>query len=430
MGFGLYRELPRELGPRVCQLPRQFGDTATFIKDTHHLLIEPRFISREQGLKVFDAESGAFLRETKLHQQWTQIPIAETARSHGVVIAQAQEQRLAGLDVLDLETGGWTRITNMMALNIALHPTKPWIVFRESARPVDKPRLLAVVDWTTGAELFVRARDADYVNIEAVLFLGDEDGLVVAIPRPTADASDKPSVVVELWRVGPPSRLEKVARVSQFGLRPQAAPNGRLAWFVLTQGAEVVTVYDLPTERVLFSLGPDQASKDFIGRELHSLVSKGYRAVNLSRNGRGVLAGYPPRVWDIASRSLLWRPQPQRQFGRVLDNEIFTVFETWDQTWTRGKLRDWSTTALRDIDAAALRFRCWTRDASVLECRSADGALGVSNTGLVHRLPFRVNYPLLILCQLILALPLILLWLLLRFRRRRASQRKLAESAP
>jgi hypothetical protein len=48
---------------------------------------------------------------------------------------------------------------------------------------------------------------------------------------------------------------------------------------------------------------------------------------------------------------------------------------------------------------------------------NADGTLGVANGGRVYRLPPSVNWPLIALCQAFLALPLVLLWVILRWRR-------------
>jgi hypothetical protein len=407
LGFGLCRELPRQVGPRVCQIPINAGDTAAFIKDTHHVAVETRLARQALGLKVFDAASGASLCDTSFEWQWPLLQPLSTVRPHGVVVMPSHDQRWTGLAILDVERGRSTPVTAMTAFDVRVHPSKPWVAFRESAPPVDNPRSLVVIDWTTGTVVLARPRGVEYVRVGAPIFLGDSDQLVVPVSHPV-EAGGEDKADLEVWRLGFPSRLEKVIRGQPIPQFVQASRTGRLAWSHQDTEGGRVSVYDLNAESMVFS----------------RLVWKGPRwsglkleESRLSSSGRTIMTEVSTNLWDMDSGAALWTMQGWQP--PVLHDDAFTEFEQWDKSWTRGTFLNWNTSAIRDLDTAALRFRCWNRDASILECCSRDGTLGVTRNGSVHRLPFRANHPLLAVCQTILGLPLVMLWAVLRWRRNR-----------
>jgi len=421
LGFGLYRELPRQIGARVSQIPLESGQSAAFIKDTHHVAMQPHPKYTKQGLKLFDAETGAYVRDVPFEQRWAWLPPLETAKSHGVVVSQVGARWRDGLQVLDLKTDRTMVVSKMSTLDPSIHPTKPWIAFRESAAPIDKPRPLVVVDWTTGSEVFVRPRDPEYTSLGGPIFMGD-DRLLVFITRhlePNPDAA----TALEIWRLGPPNRREKVLHLPLLGRsRIQTSPSGRILWSGSGLSSGAIQIFDVDRGRIVFS-------KELLGSLDPPHPHQTLNTPRLSTSGRALMVDGVAALWSIDSGRLIWIQKGWRP-PVLLDDDSFAELEEWDAPWTRGKLRNWSTAAVRDLDAAALRFRCWDRDASALECRSSDGALGLTRDGAIHRLPFRVNWLLLALCQTILALPLILLWTVLRWRRRRAAQRKLAVATP
>ena len=84
-------------------------------------------------------------------------------------------------------------------------------------------------------------------------------------------------------------------------------------------------------------------------------------------------------------------------------------------------MRNWNwalrTDALRDLNTGALISR-YRPDAPDRTFTNSTGTMLVVGS-YVRELPPRVNWPLLALCQAILALPLVLTWLALRWRRKR-----------
>jgi len=79
---------------------------------------------------------------------------------------------------------------------------------------------------------------------------------------------------------------------------------------------------------------------------------------------------------------------------------------------------DYQTIVMVERDTGKVMKRLWWTDFMKLEFESADGSLVAGNQGAIYRAP-PVNWPILALCQTILALPLVFLWAVLRWRRRR-----------
>ena len=79
---------------------------------------------------------------------------------------------------------------------------------------------------------------------------------------------------------------------------------------------------------------------------------------------------------------------------------------------------NWLTAVIREDPGGALVLRLWFVDAIMLNSWSPDGSMWVCQNGNIYAAP-TVNFPLLALSQAILALPLVLTWLALRWRRKR-----------
>jgi len=415
LGIGLHRQLPRVVGPKVCEIQLASSERLVgFIKGRHELLVQPEQFVRPIALKVYNAETGGVTRELSLGDRLPQLPLA-TGHTHGVVVARGQGRQMAGLEIQDLVSGQWMRVTDKMALNVVVHPERPCIAFRETTGPIDKRRPLAVVDWTTGEEVFSLAPSPDLVAVGFAFFLGDGQRLAIPVNRkPGGSRADQAGTAVEIWRIGAPSRLERTVNISDLPARPRVGGAGRLARLRQRKGAvRELAVYDIDDGRELFATEWEWDSSIVIGSEVYFL----------SRSGRTLLGGLPVEVWDVDSGARRWNPPAGRTLQRGYEElDAFSVLETWDESWTKGKLKHWNTVALHDLDTGAFRFRCWEGDAALLQYRSNDDALGVvvgpKNLLAVWELPFRVNWLLLSLCQAILALPLVLFWVAIRLRRR------------
>jgi len=414
LGVGLHRALPRQVGPRLGHIP--IGRTETvlgFVKDTPLVVVQPRFPTVSMTLKVFDGRTGFLSHELPFDGRWL-LQTNSTCRAHGVVFAHGRGTKNAGFEVVDLATGRWTTLSEMMVLDVVVHPTRPWVAFRESARPIDKPRRLTIVDFTTGAEVFLRPEDSEHAVIGAPLFLGDSDRLAVPATRPAAELGAEDATDLEVWRIASPGVREKVVRNVRVGWPRQSTTSGRIAWTTFDPASYHVEVFDLDVERVIFSTpATDRDPKSRFA------VNNRFR---LSSTGRALMSDPQSCLWNLESGKMFWYPTNGLSPFLIEGADLFEVEELWDRRLPTMRLGEWRTAALYDFDTASLQCRCWNADAAVLQFTNSDFTLGVTSRGVVHRLPFRVNWPLLILGQTILVLPLILFWMLLRRLRRKAIQ--------
>jgi hypothetical protein len=415
LGFGLYRELPRRLGPLVRQLPITPSESVLgFVGDTSLVAILPGQLYRNEQVKLLDAKTGAFVREIVFKPLWTR-EFGATSRAHGMAFVHGDDGKLmSGFHQLNLLTGEWKRLSRKPVRMHDFHPTRSWLAFHESAPPVDKPKPITVLDWKTGAELFVRPSHPDRHPVGAAFFLGESDRLAVpVVESPSEYRYDKPTDF-EIWRIGTPSVLEKVVRLPRFGAVARATSSGRVAIFVLDETSSHAEVYDLLGQRLLFSTPPTP-------RE----TGGGFRNnSHLSECGRTIMDGQPPRIWHVDDGSPRWEPTGYH---------LPLVYDSWNaygvvEVWSVPRLRGWNTVAVRDFGTGGLRYRCWENEGQI-RFSNRDGTLGIDDVGRVFELPYRVDWPLLALSQIVLALPLVLLWTALCVWKKRSRARRFSEAA-
>jgi len=140
----------------------------------------------------------------------------------------------------------------------------------------------------------------------------------------------------------------------------------------------------------------------------------------LAASGRRVLESPAGTLFDVASGAALWRAGSHETLVLPADSNSFVVREDWSRLWSRFLPGlPYATLACRSVETGKL-LRRTPSDLLLADQRlNAAGTLTVLKNGDVRRLPLRVNWPLVAFCQTILALPLILLWMVLRWRRKR-----------
>ena len=416
LGWGLYRELPRQMGPLICRVPVQAIEAPLgFVKDRPLVVIQPRLPNRNTTFKVFDATSGVFVHDINFDRH---SPHSRThlCRSHGVLLAQGEGTKNAGFYVVNLATGLWKTLSEKYVpdFDIDVHPTRPWVAFRESAAPIDKPRPLVVLDWTTGAEVFVRPQRQG--GIRTPVFMGDSNRLVVAVSGSDTSATERTDL--EVWLLGSPSRLEKVIRNCGLGAWRKAPSHGRIARCNMDDLRWNLDVVDIDAERVVFSTPPKDRLRTKPG---NYLLGPPVGSFQLSKSGKSLTCDPLTCIWDVDAGAERWRPQTGWTLRPAEGFDLFSVEERWDQFLPLMGLARWRTMAVRDLDSPALQFRCWSNDSAALADISADSRLSVGQDGAIRRFPFQINWSLLALCQTVLALPLIILWMMLHRRRKRVA---------
>jgi hypothetical protein len=179
-------------------------------------------------------------------------------------------------------------------------------------------------------------------------------------------------------------------------------------------------VYDLKQNRWVYR-GPDEAVVPPTSKH------PDHRWM-LSLSGRTASNGFGS--WDLATGRQLWQASPHEVASPNLDGRIF-VIEQWSDYWKKWlPSHTFETSAWRDMDSGVLLYRTTLPEASAPQKMNASRTLAVAHDGAVYRLPPRINWSLLVLCEAVLGLPIVLVWVVLRFRRRRGMMRQQAEAAP
>jgi hypothetical protein len=135
-----------------------------------------------------------------------------------------------------------------------------------------------------------------------------------------------------------------------------------------------------------------------------------------------------PSLWSIDDERRLW-DKTEIDVSRSGDqtSPTFAVYENWAPVLDLLRIKhEPFTWAFRDWRSGSVVFRCWQN--LDLHCVSDDGRRYVTHDGYVYSFPPPANWLLLLLGQSILATPLILVWLVLYWRRRRLARRRSAEA--
>jgi hypothetical protein len=198
---------------------------------------------------------------------------------------------------------------------------------------------------------------------------------------------------------------EVVATIPIFGRRLVWTADGKFAWDYDDGSITRFEVYDAATgRRLLADETADPETYDGV-----------YYSPTISKDGRFALSPATGTAFDIETGERRWRTGNHERLLFIADPGLFEVVEDW-----RVGLGGWewpivTTFAFRSQEDGSLFCRTW-RSAS--GPTNEDRSLIWSDQSVRQWLP-RVNYFLLALCQTILALPLILLWAALRWRRKR-----------
>jgi hypothetical protein len=318
---------------------------------------------------------------------------------------------------LDLHTGRWHRLTDFSVERGSVHRIRPWVLLTERKSGARTVARVVVIDWRSGKEVFSRKipQHAHVVGFRA--FFSGDDRVVI----PLQQWQEPKKQGVEVWRIDDPPVLEMTLNDAPIGLFPMFAASR--VTFSQPYGTHTVDVLDLDDGRFVFSNMPrDQRPPQ------PNQAPGGWRPPVLSPSGKRVLGGDPPTIWDVDSGRELWRASAASMVGAELrrghTNEVLSVFEHWDVLW-----REWLTNikyrtyAVRDLETGRLIHRVDWPTNTVIQPSfwNAAGTLAVSNDFGVYRLPLPVNWVLLALCQAILAMPLLILWIVFRWRRKRRS---------
>ena len=424
LGVGLHRELPRDLSP-TTRLGFVWGSETLlgFLEGGDAIAVQ----GADESIRISDARSGEKIKELPGPDDHPGHSTKFYTR-HGVAICRKPGQESERYLLLNLRSGAWSSIEDRLGSVLDVHPTKPWaagaIIKADRSTPV-----LAVVDLTNGRTV---ARwphqpppkaSVDFALACRFRDDGSDDVLILA-ERLEVDRKRAKRLVI--WNpvegtVGNDVPLQD----AHLEIGSRWGKSGRVALFDWPEGGlGGVSVVDARSGDVSIS------SRSTPGLIPFGSASTAWSPTAISPSGRTLLSMHD-ELWDIGERRRIWSPE---EFESVEQSNAargtFLVHEDWNKLVGLTQFRlpyGGITWAVRDMENGALVYRAgrWHPNFNHF---SSDGRLGVTDLGDVVSFPLRPNYSLLALCQAILALPLIMLWAALRWRRKR--RMRMASVAP
>jgi hypothetical protein len=183
-------------------------------------------------------------------------------------------------------------------------------------------------------------------------------------------------------------------------------------------------VYDLEQQKFLF-VDPPRKERAPLKRWGWSFAYFGPGPPMLDQSDRRLYWPSESSLVDLDANRVIWSCSEHESCAGTNGRDRFEVTEGWSGFWKNWlpNLR-FKTRAIRKLENAELVYRT-TEDVSEPPFymrqthRNKPETLVVNEEGVVHRLPMPVNWLLLGLCQLILAMPMILVAAITRQRRRR-----------
>lgn len=417
LGFGLHRALPRDLGPVACShllgertsFVGFLGDESKFVTVTMRDRDKPSSIAvwdafTGHGLSRFDGPIGAEGTEYEFHPKRAFAVGRRVGRDHG-------------LSALDIRTGEWIDLPPEANGARVFHPVRPWVMFWEWAVDEIDGGSVFVFDLKSGTKLFQwsgRRQGSPPRDLHRLpFFIGDRIGINTRKPA-TKDGE------LEVWSMTSKEKPDLVAGGVSVEDDVQATLNGRVLWHA---SRNEIDVYDLSVGRFVYCDPPHDQRE---GPPIEIFSSRfANNVARLSPDGRYLHGLDRGRVWDLDRDRECWIDQDGQRLMHLDARGRMEILEEWQipgwEEWRE------ETYAVRDAATGSLLYRTWKM---CLDVRNAEDTLHVEFDGdgiRIHHLPPPINWPLLAVCQTILALPLILLWAVLKWRSRRAARREGAE---
>jgi hypothetical protein len=411
LGWGMYRELPRDPGPPLYTFSEAdnalFGTTGD---GTAVITFEMNDRGEPWTIRRWSTENGRLEQEFAGPTFTDELKFEVSPKCHFLVT-----KKLAPLDrdsrwlrSLDLRTGTWRDLPPVARGEVTFHSERPWAATYLFAQGNEKGEV-HVIHLETGVELFSWLGREDRVLARAPVFAGDALAIQTGLPyhpQRTEDEDVKGSTL-QIWSMLKPAAPARIIEGVRIGHDPAASNTGRIAW--RDETPDSVRVFDASHRKTVLSYPPHQdvLLKDVLGH---------WPGPQISKDGRAVYAPFQKAILDVDSGREVWAIRDDGYLSHWDGGDFIEIMENWPLPVDGGF--SWKTYAVRDAYSGALVNRCWNPSAFLNASKQIRFAID-GGTCSVHSLPLVVNWPLFALCQTILALPLVLLWAILRWRRKR-----------
>jgi hypothetical protein len=427
-GVGFYHQLPREWGRAVRTMGLEGGERCVgFLHGREAVLTQ---IDGDDGvtrLKSRDAHTGrTFLENAELASpsNLDYVPTTFSLR-HGVVVG-AKVGAGPTKRILKLETGDWFELGPANLKVHAFHRADPLVIVSRPGDPTTPPRV-SVVQLDSLEHVFEwngePAKEGVFESIRACFFDPRTDSIIAIRERVVGDwerIAGQELLRLPLDRSTPPKPV-KLER--SYGHISAPAKNGLMLFHGANEQNGRWDVIDSHTGELVFTNDgrPEPPRKFVRWQNKHDPVPL------LSAEGNAVLT--PNQfLWDVRAKRLIWQPDQryEDEVSRAPPTDFlateFPIREDWRWLFTSNRPPDWlsflrePTTTVRSMETGRVQFRLWQEN--IPQHLSSDGRLALAYS-TVHSYPPPANWKWLAICQTVLALPLGLLWLVLRWRRNR-----------
>jgi hypothetical protein len=418
LGFGLYCELPRSPGPILKRLSPP--------TDWYHL---PKgsglVVGRRQqdgDVLIWEAATGRLVRTVPCADRR-----ATVSPRHCVLVASKEGERGKTYEALDFRTGAWTNLNVPAGRIFDIHLDEPW-----AAVSVDEAKspCVAVVDLASGIKVAQwQAPDQSIndprENVVAWRFLGAKEVAVVLESGRTKRNRAPRRQRLERWTLDGERLAAAVPLDPPFDAFTGDPARGR-----------IIATRDLGFESSYHVLNLRSGRSILDGKVVAKVTSEAEprSPPQLSASGQMLLTRQGD-LWNIDDARIVWSPTAEFESlsTHLSSNTAFPVSEHWNKLVSRWPMvrsllsQPLMTMAVRDFETGAVRYRQWL-PFTTLKFKSEEQGFGVAILvkevgsdeylfGTVHHPP-RGNWPLLAICQTILALPLIILWAVFRWKRK------------
>jgi hypothetical protein len=412
LGVGLHRELPRELGPPLAQLPIKAPKPLEFVGDSNVIAVaKGQWAPSPPEYELYDALTGRLIGERKCPPSYDLAAEAYHSLRRGVLLHRYRREPheplgTTGLERIDVMTNERKRLTNRDFSSANLHGEKPLLIVVE---PNDGGERIRVLDINTGEELCC-INDGQVHAIDSTpFFLPDAKRLAVPITR-------KPeSSMLEIWTIAKPSVME-ASQPHPASQRLSSVSNNGLYARRHHSEFERIEVVDLYSGNVVFTTPSDKP-----GAKRRSAIAD--QPPVISDDGRLIFDYSSETFWNVENGRLVWQSADYENAVPVMKDHL-QVRERWSRWWspTNVRMDKFTTTAFRNYETGRVDWR--VRGFRMPQYLNGPVTLAADAFGNVYRWPPPVNGPLLAACQAVLALPIVMTWFVLRWLKRRAVRRR------
>jgi hypothetical protein len=423
LGVGLARELPRDLGPVLCKLLLEDGEyLCGFLNDGTAVSRLAESGENASRYQTWDVATGRRINDwngpTSGSPWWDLLRLGFVAGENDKAYKAKGEPK--PFQLLDLRTGSWMPLGSTFLRLPYEHPIKPWLVLEDTS---GGELAVHVFDVEAKRWLFEwrreRPKHRSDESFGEAWFEGDNLVIVFEVVKRNKEGRsiywNLERQWLERWHVPTKKLIESVVIDPPGVIVEKPGPSGRMIVAGRNGRRKATAVVDASTLKTVFSSDdPDQGEVSWQESSVARIPTQ-----RLSASGRMLLSDIG-RLWDIERNRIVW--QVQQETESIDDHQhsptAFRVFENWKPLLEKVHSRyELTTVAVRDMETGAVQYR--TFDGANFSTASPNGTILYSSSGVIYGSLPPVKWRLLAICQTILALPLVLLWAMLRWRRKR-----------